>query len=100
MDRVSIPRAAYELLMTHAKRAGELSLVEYAHANAIITAPMEAFPMDGTPVAFHTVMTVRYQPYVAQSRLAAGEIGRWQWMHQGQWVKLEKPPEGTWAPLP
>lgn len=100
MDRVTLPRAAYELLMNHAKVAGDLQLIDYAHQNATITAPMEALPMDGTPVAFHTVVTVRYQPYVARRKLASGDMGRWQWFHRGQWVVLDRQPEGSWAPLP
>ncbi len=95
---VTIPEIVYNRLMEIASTSGDDQIMKAAETLKVVTDDLETCPRDGTPVVFHTRMTLRYMPYVAKNRLDAGEIGRWQYLMEGQWVKLDHEPVGTWSP--
>lgn len=97
-DLVTIPAVLYNRLMEIASEAGDRQVMDATEATKVYTFSLDTCPKDGTPMVFHTRMTLRYMPYVAKSRLDAGQTGRWQYFDQGQWVKLDYEPEGTWTP--
>lgn len=97
---VTIPEIVYNRLMEIASTSGDDQIMQAAEITKVCTNSLESCPMDGTPVVFHTRMSLRFMPYKAKHRVAAGQVGRWQYFAEGQWVKLDHAPEGTWSPTP
>ena len=97
---VTIPEIVYNRLMEIASKAGDEQVMQAAEALKVRTNSLESCPRDGTPVVFHTRMSLRFMPYKAKHRIAQGQTGRWQYFAEGQWVKLDHEPVGTWTPAP
>lgn len=95
---VTIPEVVYNRLMEIASEAGDEKIMAAAEGTKVFTLSLESCPKDGTPLVFHTRMSLRFMPYKAKHRIAQGQTGRWQYFDQGQWVKLDHEPVGTWSP--
>lgn len=102
-DYVVIPASVFEQLVAVAEKSDDYDIhnaAASAKGHASLVRSMDSMPMDGTPVLFHTQMTVRYEPYRAKHKIIES-MGRWQMISShGQWAKLDQEPIGCWSNLP